>query len=103
MRGKLNLVKFCHMGSGITPAYAGKTRVQDVVDNPLHFVVHALQDHPRVCGENRRRKAIRCVKPGSPPRMRGKHLVVGEKLRQTGITPAYAGKTHLVTGCTVAA
>ena len=71
---------------GITPAYAGKSRV-----SVRYETCH--RDHPRLCGEK-----YMCVKTwfeeqGSPPPMRGK---VREFLFFRfifGITPAYAGKS----------
>lgn len=54
--------------TGIIPAYAGNTFC-DV------FVVYALGDHPRVCGEYRCRINLRCRVPR--------------------IIPAYAGRTDL--------
>ena len=70
----------------ITPAYAGKTFF-------VNFGTRCVEDHPRVCGENKEAQAIKVLRTGSPPRMRGKHLH-GESLQaMLRITPAYAGKT----------
>ena len=93
MRGKPRLIDEGGHCSGITPAYAGKTRWQRLGQR-------ATRDHPRVCGEN--------VVPlleipelrGSPPRMRGKRNRYGGWLQGAGITPAYAGKTAAVPTCT---
>ena len=68
MRGKEHCPKGQLRSSGITPAYAGKSRCtcEDHLFSP---------DHPRVCGE----KVEWCwpLQPdiGSPPRMRGKVFV----------------------------
>ncbi len=71
---------------GITPAYAGKSRS---ARRGFRFG----GDHPRLCGE----KLFSALKPilcqGSPPPMRGKASTVVRELCDTGITPAYAGKS----------
>ena len=73
----------------ITPAYAGKSfsgfrRLPEP------------RDHPRVCGEKLNITAQPSPRIGSPPRMRGKDLHA-ELDRQLGrITPAYAGKSHIM-------
>ena len=65
MRGKVADFVNGTPGTGITPAYAGKSYDgKIVVDNP----------------------------PGSPPPMRGKGQSSGGGGRRFGITPAYAGK-----------
>ena len=65
MRGKVIAEAGHHQIGGITPAYAGKSRIPSSA--PTRF-----WDHPRVCGE----KYIQCTN--------GKHA--------RRITPAYAGK-----------
>ena len=72
---------------GITPAYAGKTHA-------FPFLSICKQDHPRVCGENQARREPRQSAPGSPPRMRGKPIVLDSSMQARRITPAYAGKTE---------
>ena len=65
MRGKVwDSFKY-FMGEGITPAYAGKSKLADFDEDS---------------GK------------GSPPRMRGKELVGKPEHNQVRITPAYAGK-----------
>ena len=86
MRGKLNGVRRYARFVRITPAYAGKTRVQ-ILRGGQH------QDHPRVCGENIRRRKRQTRRVGSPPRMRGKLCQELHGIFDRGITPAYAGKT----------
>ena len=44
MRGKAACLVRCLLGSGITPAYAGKSF-------SLAVTTHSEKDHPRVCGE----------------------------------------------------
>ena len=65
MRGKECNGNRCTEKSGITPAYAGKSKV---------FLLSGYEvgDHPRVCGE--------------------KLVLVVVQLPVSGITPAYAGK-----------
>ena len=65
MRGKERYFVWQEDGTGITPAYAGKSA-------PVR--VFAL------------------LEPGSPPRMRGKATPKEDRCKWTGITPAYAGK-----------
>ena len=70
----------------ITPACAGKTLIQ------LHRP-RAVQDHPRVCGENLLTLLFSCGTAGSPPRVRGKQSKYASTPRRCRITPACAGKT----------
>ena len=51
------------------------------------------QDHPRGCGENSATAFLAVLNTGSPPRMRGKHIIYEINTSLTGITPADAGKT----------
>ena len=72
---------------GITPAYAGNTRV--------HFDILSVNwDHPRLRGEhvNGLKVFVMCV--GSPPPTRGTPLANSAILNNYGITPAYAGNTQ---------
>ena len=109
MRGKGVLVLLRCDDLGITPAYAGKR------DHEASGTADK-RDHPRLCGEKlvtetfshsplgspppMRGKGISfsggdilCI--GSPPPMRGKGPVTRFKTSSQGITPAYAGKSHL--------
>ena len=86
MRGKHEPIMPVQLFKRITPAYAGKTGFN--VDAEM-----LAEDHPRVCGENKKTLFAVAVIVGSPPRMRGK---LGRALGMAGfgrITPAYAGKT----------
>ena len=65
MRGKVIPCLLSLNHERITPAYAGKSDVSSVF-------VHALGDHPRVCGEKRCCLFSCFRRSGSPPRMRGK-------------------------------
>ena len=48
MRGKVEELTDEEFGQWITPAYAGKRK-------QLRFAAGAVGDHPRVCGEKRRK------------------------------------------------
>ena len=74
------------MALRITPAYAGKR---------YHSERAQLKrrDHPRVCGEKSTSPLTCGWMTGSPPRMRGKVSRLRERLKDDGITPAYAGKS----------
>ena len=65
MRGKASLADTTGKGSGITPAYAGKS------SNDLHNCCNC-QDHPRLCGEKPNELFALWSTVGSPPPMRGK-------------------------------
>ena len=52
-------------------------------------------DHPRLCGEKKARWECFPHMRGSPPPMRGKVLVYRTSLSESGITPAYAGKSAI--------
>ena len=85
MRGKVFSGGRTGNQAGITPAYAGKSRV--VKQKP-----ELPKDHPRVCGEKAMTSRKSASMPGSPPRMRGKDRPGGIRGRRGRITPAYAGK-----------
>ena len=93
MRGKGINQRDSRVAMRITPAYAGKSCVQQ---NHIIF----WGDHPRVCGEKRRLQHGGFQRQGSPPRMRGKvsQLYLAPLVR--GITPAYAGKSRIHRVCT---
>ena len=86
MRGKPNDETSISAHTGITPADAGKTFW-------VHSVRPRVQDHPRGCGENAFFANLSRLRPGSPPRMRGKLLLHMRKVAFRRITPADAGKT----------
>ena len=96
MRGKgIALLKAVdHVG--ITPAHAGKSpRCNTFQGFP--------RGHPRACGEKRYAHVTTFCNPGSPPRMRGKELLLVFRHGVGGITPAHAGKSGICTGCLHAA
>ena len=87
MRGKVLAALMPENRVRITPAYAGKSV-------RLFGLQGSGRDHPRVCGEKLKAKAVGAMASGSPPRMRGKGKRVLQNLERVGITPAYAGKRH---------
>ena len=56
-----------------------------------------LQDHPRVCGEKGTAPQAPGHPRGSPPRMRGKAGSHPRMIIVVRITPAYAGKSIVIT------
>ena len=86
MRGKGPQFRFPSGNHRITPAYAGK-RIQRV------FFLIRFQDHPRLCGEKYGYYTIEVSFLGSPPPMRGKAEQFPVDHGDSGITPAYAGKS----------
>ena len=86
MRGKVFLGAVVGRAGGITPAYAGKS-------TRLLIQQLSLRDHPRVCGEKPWCFRGTDCRLGSPPRMRGKGRLETFELSNSGITPAYAGKS----------
>ena len=87
VRGKLRSEVFMIVTFRITPAGAGKTT------NPQIQKINA-QDHPRRCGENDAGDYFINYVMGSPPQVRGKHVVGTSQLFSRRITPAGAGKTY---------
>ena len=80
----------CSMGS--PPQVRGKQNHSP----PMQLQV---TDHPRRCGENVCRRNICMFFAGSPPQVRGKHHVNAPPSSGNRITPAGAGKTAELTGC----
>ena len=74
---------------GITPAWAGKRSI-------CINLSMSLQDHPRVGGEKLVVGHCCHVEIRSPPRGRGKALGSMKSESRRGITPAWAGKSHVV-------
>ena len=89
MRGKPPVMYLLEIGTGITPAHAGKTRTHEEV-----YIM--TRDHPRACGENLHKFDGLNLCIGSPPRMRGKLSPETQMNEPQRITPAHAGKTQSV-------
>ena len=90
MRGKVRVSDVLQLRTGITPACAGKSAF-------LVGVVGDFGDHPRVCGEKCVFLSFLQLFQGSPPRVRGKGLLVEAITHAVGITPACAGKRQPLT------
>ena len=88
VRGKGQLRPQIKRHIGITPARAGKSV------SALATQV-AKKDHPRACGEKSNIFQSMLNRLGSPPRVRGKEIVVHDETIRIGITPARAGKSDL--------
>ena len=86
VRGKHKVQVFATLRARITPAGAGKTR-------PLPEKVSIKTDHPRRCGENKRKADRLYSRLGSPPQVRGKRCQTLTVTATRRITPAGAGKT----------
>ena len=91
MRGKVFSQHRKYNSNRITPAYAGKSAV-------VELLLITRQDHPRLCGEKPFSQDIFPPVPGSPPPMRGKVTVNPDGSVTHGITPAYAGKSYRQSG-----
>ena len=76
----------------ITPAHAGKTRIQGNA-----CVRH--WDHPRSCGKDEKHAYSSINGKGSPPLMRERHPTEKIKKGDDRITPAHAGKTFQCLHC----
>ena len=85
-RGKGAIQKGGVTHSRITPAWAGKS----IVKVPL---IIPVQDHPRVGGEKKAGESIYPPALGSPPRGRGKDIILFSFSSWWRITPAWAGKS----------
>ena len=84
-RGKVDSLSRQLTGSGITPAWAGKSK------EPLK-ICEKQEDHPRVGGEKLDLLAVVFSALGSPPRGRGKDVDWLGFNQFFRITPAWAGK-----------
>ena len=87
MRGKAEDRSSISITTGITPAYAGKSTVNQTNNSPK-------ADHPRLCGEKLSAEPDKRRRRGSPPPMRGKGTSTAAISAGRGITPAYAGKRY---------
>ena len=87
MRETLEEKGFEVQSGGITPAYAGNT-------TNLSLFSWYSWDHPRVCGKHATIDLTQIFVAGSPPRMRETHEMAIPMMRESRITPAYAGNTR---------
>ena len=85
-RGTLSGVMLQCSGCGITPAYAGNTRITG-----CH--TFCARDHPRIRGEHSCPVEGHRRRLGSPPHTRGTPPSYASTGAASGITPAYAGNT----------
>ena len=74
----------------ITPACAGKR-------DKTGWTTTCPRDHPRMCGEKPKVMNLVLVRPGSPPHVRGKGGDGNDRGLHARITPAYAGKSSMLT------
>jgi len=83
-----------YCGLGITPACAGKRL-------PEERTARMPGDHPRVREEETETANVSFLLRGSPPRARGRGLLLVVEVGGVGITPACAGKRSSsgVVGC----
>ena len=86
VRGTVLLADLDGVGVGITPACAGNS-------SGSFGALAGTWDHPRVCGEQRRRPWKWGCLRGSPPRVRGTGDWAHFSVVVSGITPACAGNS----------
>ena len=86
-RGKGGLPCRPHLGRGITPAQAGKSKLALCTPS-------CPTDHPRACGEKNKELEGVWLPMGSPPHRRGKACPCTSQAGYSRITPAWAGKKH---------
>ena len=91
-RGKVGPVMLIKAVRGITPAWAGKSRLRGPSGR-------RSEDHPRVGGEKSISAPSWGPGTGSPPRRRGKDISPCSLLAASRITPAWAGKSHDYLNC----
>ena len=85
-RGKVQFSRSTSKQTGITPAWAGKSR-------RCRYALTSEWDHPRVGGEKEIDVCIVHHRVGSPPRGRGKADQPARNRPAFRITPAWAGKS----------
>ena len=87
MRGKVVYAGLYGGDAGITPAGAGKSPRDIVIES-------GGGDHPRRCGEKLKLRQSKTIKRGSPPQVRGKAGAARTPVTKLWITPAGAGKRY---------
>ena len=88
MRGKVIDNQNQNARARITPACAGKSKA-------LQLMKLRLGDHPRMCGEKKKKFNIGNGLCGSPPHVRGKEELIDRVNISIRITPACAGKSFV--------
>ena len=91
-RGKALGTRLITSGTGITPAWAGKS-------DPALVLLDCNRDHPRMGGEKRTSTQSDKGLTGSPPHGRGKVNLAKREDDRDGITPAWAGKRRRTAPC----
>ena len=86
-RGRLQRLARKHVPDRLTPAWAGKTPASRPETRPR-------PTHPRVGGEDSRKRASSVISIDSPPRGRGRHSTSPSHRPSPRLTPAWAGKTQ---------
>ena len=86
VRGTRNVAADLHLTDGIIPACAGNT-------DQLIWCLSYFRDHPRMCGEHRKRFVAATDSEGSSPHVRGTHGFGFGGGDLIGIIPACAGNT----------
>ena len=87
VRGKRVITALVPILTRLIPACAGKTAF-------CSYPEGLLRAHPRVCGENARKRVKTSYTPGSSPRVRGKRAAPRMRCDSAGLIPACAGKTE---------
>ena len=85
-RGRQQSPSQYQAGTGLTPAFAGKTRI-------LGAQRAGNRAHPRIRGEDPDVGGAEPEASGSPPHSRGRLAVKASDQITIGLTPAFAGKT----------
>ena len=88
-RGRPYRRRYMNCAPGLTPAFAGKTRC-------MRLCRHTMRAHPRIRGEDFPNSFCRERFQGSPPHSRGRPFDLAQYDDDTGLTPAFAGKTRPV-------
>ena len=89
VRERRSVATVCRQSWGITPARAGKTKLQ-------RRPIHPIEDHPRSCGKDPYLRVHQTFLPGSPPLVRERLAYNEVSSVGSRITPARAGKTGIV-------
>ena len=94
VRGTVRVLICALRFPGITPACAGNREAAGLQWQDV-------EDHPRVCGEQRFKKRPQCADHGSPPRVRGTVRLCLSGSGRNRITPACAGNSRVMLTCII--